>query len=105
MYRYKRADSGYRYGLYRTPEQIKRDIDGISGRISDVMYMLNIRALVSEIISDNSIDDAKRRAEAISELVEDAGEALASLRELESELDELRDELTDSIAIMGRHSA
>ena len=103
MYRYKKADGVC--GLYRTPGQIKRDIDEISERIADVMFMLNIRAMISETISESSIDDAKRCAEAIGELVEDAKEALTSLGELERELDELRDELSDSIAIMGCHSA
>lgn len=105
MYRYKRARDGFSSGLYRTPEQIKRDMDHISERICDVMYMLNVRNVVSEVISESSIDDAVRRAEAVGELVENAREALSSLQTLERELEQLRLELSDSIAIMGRHYA
>ena len=105
MYRYKRAGDGAPAGLYRTPEQIKRDMDSIAKRIADVMYMLNIRNVISEIISESSVDDARRRAEAVGELVENAKEALSMLKALSGELDELGRELADSISIMGRHSA
>ena len=105
MYRYKKARDGYAAGLYRTPEQIKRDMDRISECISDVMYMLNVRNLVSEVISESSIDDVARRAEAVGELVENAREALSHLQTLECELEQLRGELADSVAIIGRHTA
>ena len=101
MYRYYKGKNGYPEGLYRTPEQIKRDMRIIGDRISETMYMLNVRNIIAEIISDGCGEDLERRAGAVRELVEEAEEALSNLKELEETLDELRAELEDSLMLIG----
>ena len=100
MYRYYKGGDGFAPGLYRTPEQIKKDMREISERISDTVYMLNVRNVIAQIISETSGDDMRRRAGAISELVSEAKDALSMLRELEDTLDELRAELEESILVI-----
>ena len=101
MYRYYRGKDGFPDGLYRTPEQIKHDMRIISDRISETMYMLNVRNVIAEIISEDCGEDLTRRAGAVRELVEEAAEALANLKELEDALEELRGELEDSVMLIG----
>jgi seryl-tRNA synthetase len=101
MYRYYKGGDGFAPGLYRTPEQIKRDMREIGEKLSETVYMLNVRNVLSEIISESCGDDLARRAVAVRELVDEAAEARAKLAELEAALDELRAELEESILVIG----
>ncbi len=87
--------------LYRTPNEIKNDIAEIAERIAEINEMLNVRNIISEIISEQSEDDARRRAMAVEELADFAAEVLVEMEELEESLASLRDELSESIGLIG----
>ena len=99
MYRSYDYSSGYAPRLYREPSEIRRDIRDIAEKIEDVNYMLNVRYIISEVISEHSENEnnAARGAAAVAEIVEYAREALDKMRELEEALDELKDELSRTL--------
>ncbi len=70
-------------------------------RISEINEMLNVRSLISEVISEQSESDSKRCAEAVSELIEYADAALYEMKELNVVLSELRCELIDTVRLLG----
>ena len=70
-------------------------------RLAEINDMLNVRSLISEVISDQSESDPKRGAEAVSELIEYADEALYEMKELNEVLSELRCELLDTVKYFG----
>lgn len=82
---------------YRATEEICADIRGVREEISDILDMLNVRTLLTNIISEDSESDMNRRIEALNELLDYAGEALAEMRELEELLDALREELYGAV--------
>ena len=100
MYRTYDFSSGYSPRLYREPSEIRHDIRQIAEKIEDVNYMLNVRYIISEVISEHSANenDAARGAAAVAEIVEYAREALEKMRELEKALDELKCELSETLA-------
>ena len=87
--------------MYRSPNEIKNDIEEVVERLSLINDMLNIRSLISEVISDQSEDDPKRSAEALNELIEYADEALYEMKELNEVLSELRSELLETVSFFG----
>ena len=96
MYRARDNVSGYPARLYRVPSEIERDIRDIKMRIKESKEMLNIRALVMEILSG----DHKGRPESLIRELESAiGEArdtLDGMKRLEEELSLLREELVET---------
>ena len=70
-------------------------------RLNAINDMLNVRSLISEVISEQSEDDPKRSAEAVNELIEYADEALREMKELNEILSELRCELLDTVSFFG----
>ena len=98
---YIKSGFGFEGRIYRSPSEIKRDIEEVAERISEINEMLNIRSLISDVISEQSDTEPKRSAEAVSELVEFADEALYEMRELSELLSELREELMDTLSFLG----
>ena len=82
---------------YRTPEAIISDIREVSERISEINHLLNVRKLLAEAISAESREDELRRIEALNELLDFASEAVYEMRELETSLDSLKQELLGAL--------
>ena len=83
-------------GVYRSSSEVREDIRYISERIAEVNEMLNIRELISDIFDEEKEYDTIKKAEAITELLKYAEEALCELRLLNERLDELKCELISS---------
>ena len=85
--------------FYREPSEIKSDIRKISSRITEINETLNVRELMAEFLSDDV--PISERARSARELITYAGEALDELVELNSALDELKNELVKSAEFFG----
>ena len=81
---------------YRSRSEIKEDIRYVCSRISEINEMLNIRELISDVFNEEMDYGTIKKAEAITELLKYAQEALAELVELNERLDELKAELISS---------
>ena len=81
--------------LYRTPQQIKEDIINIKRRIEATSGMLNIRSIITEMLSEYDPRAPGKWISALEEVVQDARDTLNSLKSLNSDLDLLRRELED----------
>ena len=97
MYRSYDDVNGMPPRIYRSSEEIKRDIRGVSERISEINEMLNIRELLSEFVFEQSDLSTPKLQDKLSELLSYALEALDELRELSNTLDELKAELIESV--------
>ena len=97
MYRALNENSVFSPSIYRTPEEIKAQINDIKDRIEEVNDRLNIRELMDGLLSADTVG-ADECLE-MSALLESAIEALDELRELNSMLDQLRAELLEVIRI------
>jgi len=82
--------------LYRTTEEIRRDIKDIKERIAETSAMLNIRNMLTEVIAEYAEASPERWVPELRALVEDAEATLESLAELCTNLDMLRCELEDT---------
>ena len=87
--------------LYRTTDEIGRDIQSIRGRISEVYSRLNIRNMLTEAITAYAESDPEFWIPELRELVEEADDTLLALRELRSSLDVLKAELEDAKWALG----
>ena len=97
MYRALNENSVFSPSIYRTPEEIKAQINDIKDRIEEVNDRLNIRELMDGLLSGDTVG-ADECLE-MSALLESAIEALDELRELNSTLDELKAELLEVIRL------
>ena len=100
MYRTYDETNGIPPRLYRHPEEIKTDIKEISQRISEINEMLNIRELLADFLLDDGVENLRSSSGKLSELLTYALEALDELKALNETLEELKDELVESVAIM-----
>ncbi|MBQ8381114.1 MAG: hypothetical protein IJY18_04395 [Clostridia bacterium] len=86
--------NGFPPRLYRDTEEIKRDISYILARSREVKERLNVRELLSEAMTmadEGKAGDVIRLCE---EVIEAAAEAERELSSLDSELRELKEELS-----------
>jgi uncharacterized Fe-S cluster-containing MiaB family protein len=81
--------------IYRTPNEIRKEIWDIKERIEEVNERLNIRELMDNILSGEEV--GAEECSEVSALLESALEALDELRELNGMLDELKAELLEVI--------
>ncbi len=86
-------ESGLGPRLYRSPAEIKYDIDTVARKLEDINKMLNVRHVISEYALCVDGTPIKQRAAGMLELCESAGEVLDELRELNESLDDLTQEL------------
>ncbi|MBR2650426.1 MAG: hypothetical protein IKD45_02080 [Clostridia bacterium] len=100
MYRLLDEVNGLPPRLYRSPEEIRRDIADIKRKIGEVNELFNIRELISSVISESEGGDMERMAAAASELADSAEEALSELRMLSEMLTLLRAELSAALGII-----
>lgn len=81
--------------LYRSPQEIKKDIEGIKQRIQAVSGMLNIRTILTEMLSEYDPHDPGKWITTLEEVVQNGRDTLDSLKLLNTDLDLLRRELED----------
>ena len=93
MYNYNKNVCNVKHSMYRSREEIREDIEYISGQIARVNEMLNIRELIADVFGEQNCNDAVKKAESITELLKYAEEALEELKTLNETLDELKAEL------------
>lgn len=92
---------GERARLYRSPESIRRDIFDIKTKIESVDSMLNIRNIVTEMMSKCADGEPENWIPVLSGIVSDAEESLDKLKRLKRSLDILTEELEDTKWILG----
>ena len=99
---YVRSDSyeGTPAELYRRPEQIRRDMDGVRKSIDSIMERLNSRSILTEVLASLAEREPARWIPELEAIVAEASESLAALNELRSTLDELSRELEDTKCIL-----
>lgn len=87
--------------LYRTAEEIGRDIKGIKARITEVYSMLNIRNLLTEAIAAYAESEPELWIPELRDIVDEADDTLTALCELRDGLDVLKAELEDARWALG----
>ena len=93
MYRTYDMVNGIPPRIYRTPSEIRRDIDEISSKIKETNLKLNLRALVIDIISCERESTPEKLIGELEVAITEAREALSELENLHSELSALEAEL------------
>ena len=93
MYRTFDMVNGIPPCIYRTPKEVRRDIDEISDRIKETNLRLNLRALVIDILSGDKGDEPSSLISELESAIEEARDALSELRNLENELKALEYEM------------
>lgn len=82
--------------LYRTTEEIRRDIKEIKERIAEANAMLNIRNMLTELIADYADTSPECWVPELRALADDAESTLACLSGLCENLEMLKCELEDT---------
>ena len=87
--------------LYRSTDEIGRDIKGIKERIREVYSMLNIRNFLTEAIAAYAESEPEMWIPELRQLVDEADDTLGALRSLREGLDTLKAELEDARWALG----
>lgn len=82
--------------LYRSPSEIREDIDIISVKIEEISDMLSVHNLLVEMIPIWAEEEPNKWIPELEDTLAEATEALETLKELKGTLEELRDELEDA---------
>ena len=87
--------------LYRTPEEIGRDIGCIRDKLKKTEEMLNVRSILTDMITECAEGDPERWIPALRAAVSEAEETLELMKSLKESLDMLECELEDTRCVMG----
>ncbi len=87
--------------LYRSPCEIRRDMTEISKQIKEADEMLSIRNILVEMIYECSVGDPAKWIGELEEIVREARESYETLLRLKSTIDDLSDELEESLCALG----
>jgi len=87
--------------LYRSPMEIRRDICEINKRIGEADSRLNIRAVLSEMLTELDRGDPEEWVPELARVISEAEEVLSRLTELRDCLDGLNKELEDTVWVLG----
>ena len=101
MYRTFDTANGIPPRIYRSPEEIRRDIRNISVRIQETSSMLNIRELLINILTSERADKPEKLIPILEQTVEEARCALDTLSRLKDELTMLEEELREVRWLLG----
>ena len=88
--------------LYRSIEEIRRDIGRIKSDLYESEAMLNVRGLLSELIYDLDSGDEVKWQSSLERLMCEAEEAIRTLNRLQSKLDMLNRELEEARCLIRR---
>ena len=87
--------------LYRTTDEIGRDIRSIKDKITEVYSMLNIRNVLTEAIAAYADSEPEMWIPQLRTIVEEADDTLGALYTLRDGLDTLKAELEDAKWALG----
>lgn len=82
--------------LYRSVEEIRRDIGRIKRELTESDEMINVRNILSELISELENNEADKWQSSVERLIEDAHDAMIMLMKLKDKLDMLNSELEET---------
>ena len=102
MYRSYDTVNGLPPRIYRTAGEIRRDIAEISEKIEETGEMLNIRALLVDMLMSERADSPERLIPDLEEAISEARDALVGLKRLKEELSLLEEELLEVRCLCGR---
>lgn len=87
--------------MYRRPSEIIHDIYQIKGKLEDMEQMLNIRSLLSVMMTEQVEPEPEQWVARLKEAISEAEDTLEKLRELKASLDMLETELEDTLWVLG----
>ena len=102
MFLYADVYNGTPPRLYRTPNEIRRDITAISQKVKETESMLSVHNLLLEMIPAWAEESPERWIPELSETVAEAEEALENLNLMKDALGELSLELGEVLCMMRR---
>ena len=102
MYRTFDTSNGIPARIYRSPEEIKKDIRAISVRIEETASMINIRELLINILTKERVTPPEKLIPELEDAIIEARFALDSLVSLKEELDSLEEELGEVRWLFGK---
>ncbi len=95
MYTLQNTYEGAPPRLYRSTDEVRRDMLIISGKIKNTEEMLSVHNLLIEMIPTWAEADPAKWIPELKQTLEEADEALENLRKLKAALEELRLELEE----------
>ena len=101
MYRPCNITEGEPARLYRSPCDIRYDMDIISKKIRETSSMLNVRNILLEILSECGGKSTEGLISELELMIEEAKESLNELKGLHENLKDLAEELEDAKWIVG----
>ncbi len=87
--------------LYRSPYEIRRDINEINRKIKDTDGKINARLLLTDLFTKCCEDGAEDYLPELRVAISEAEDMLASLSDLCTRLGDLRQELEDTVWALG----
>ena len=86
--------------LYRSPAEIRADIERISRKVEEISDMLSVHNLLIEMIPLWADEAPEDWIPELEETLDEATDALESLKELKESLEELHCELEDAKCLL-----
>ena len=86
--------------LYRSPAEIRTDIERISRKVEEISDMLSVHNLLIEMIPLWADEAPEDWIPELEETLDEATDALESLKELKESLEELHCELEDAKCLL-----
>ena len=91
--------------LYRSPYEIRRDISRINEKIRETDGKINIRILLTDLLSRCSEDGADDYIPSLEGAILEADSVIDGLKELKGWLGELKRELEETVWVLGIETA
>lgn len=82
--------------LYRSPSEIRRDVESISEKIEETSDMLSVHNLLIEMIPLWAEESPEKWIPELEDTLAEAAAALETLKEFKETLEELKEELEDA---------
>ena len=101
MYRSYDMENGLPPRIYRSVDEIRRDISRINERIDETNDMLNIRSLLLDMLIGDGRTPPEELIPELELAIDDAKRALLSLSEFKEELSLLEEELNETKCMIG----
>ena len=86
--------------LYRTPDEIRRDIRKITAKIKEADEMLSVRSILLDLLGECSVSDPLKWIPELRETVEEAEKSLRALVRLRESLSFLEQELEETLCAL-----
>lgn len=101
MLRMSDSKDGTPVRIYRSPAQIRSDIENIKSSIAETNSRLDLRALLVDMLDDGRTSDPRELVILLEEAAGEARESLTMLTRLSEELSSLEEELRVTRWAMG----